>query len=72
MVACAGDGVVNVECQLAALVVPSSQAIEEAEVPENTLWVPQSIVYDIKGKGNIIDGATGLDKRDLPIDDFEG
>ena len=72
MVACAGDGVVNAECQIAALVVPSSQAVEEVEVPENTLWVPQSIVDDIKGKGNIIDDANGLDKHDLPIDDIEG
>ncbi len=48
MVAVACDSFVHTVYQLAALVIPPPETIEEAEVPENTLRVPQSIVSNIK------------------------
>lgn len=72
MVAVAGDSfIVVVGYQRAALIVPPSKTVEEAEVPENTLWIHQAIVSNVKCERNITDVGSCLNKYNSAIDNVE-
>lgn len=69
MVAVAGDGSVDEPCHLTARPVPSAQAIEEGEVPENTPGIAKGVVLDVEPQRHVFDADIGLNEHNLPVDD---